>query len=278
MIMKKSLVILAILMTAVPAMATVTLTATQEAMPSPCTVTGLVDISYVNTEPNYVRAFALDITVDGDGNITDINNYFVGECNSTKKGYGIFPGTIAINASGVVTSYGTPVAPAADPCALAGLGHKGITIEMGSLYTGSLHPANSGLLCKLYVSTSAGCNLHVALNAKRGGVVLENPALTASVSLPATLSVVACAGTTTPVCLGDFDLDGWITTDDLSTMMGQMRAAGVANDYSFQCPDAPAICPGDFDGDGWVTTDDLSTMMGEMRAAGVLNDYSFQCP
>jgi len=261
MIMKKVLVILAILVVAVPAMASVTITATQRAG------TKIVDIGYTVTgEPNYMRAIAIDITAS-DQTITDINNYFVGECNATKQGYGIFPGNIAINAQGVVTSYGTPVAPAADPCALGGLGTQGITVEMGSLYTGSLHPANSGILFSI---TTADCTtLSFSVNAKRGGVVMENVA-NPSVTLPTPL-VMVCAQAA--ICKGDFDLDGAVTLDDLAQMVASLDVA-AADEYAYVCPE---FCPGDFDGDGAVTLDDLAQMVASLDLAAA-DEYAYVCP
>ncbi|MFC1676440.1 hypothetical protein ACFL3G_05190 [Planctomycetota bacterium] len=63
---------------------------------------GLVEISYeITGGSNRVRAFALDINVS-DGNIIDVNNYFVGECNATERGYGIFPGGIVMEDPAIV--------------------------------------------------------------------------------------------------------------------------------------------------------------------------------
>ncbi len=127
-----------------------------------------------------VSGFGLNITID-DGNITAISGYHIGESKSGSKGYGIFPGTIDINdTTGMVDSYGNPVAPSSDPCALGGLGTGGITIELGALYTTGNAPNRAGTLCVLTVSDD--CNLTLALNARRGGVVDVNYA-DASVTL-----------------------------------------------------------------------------------------------
>jgi len=282
MIMKKSLVILAILMMAVPAMATVTITAVQEPAAQNCTEPNVVDISYVNTEPNYVRAFALDITADGDGNIMGISSYFVGECNSAKQGYGIFPGTIAINSSGTVTSYGTPVAPAADANALGAIGGKGITIEMGSLYTGTLHPANSGLLCKVYVTTKVGCNLHVALNKKRGGVVTENASANPTVALPAPAQVVACQSNVRP-CNCTYavqDDPDYVTLDDLNAILQALLPTkpdfyiDTTNPNYNACYDGSGI--GAVTPQGYVTLDDLNFVLSILLPTKP--DFYVQCP
>ena len=96
---------------------------------------GKVDINYTDSEASQVRAFALDITVDGSATITAVDPCHTGENNATNRGHGIFPGTIVI-VGGVITNVGTPVAEVADAPGdtLGGLGTGGVTIEMGSLY------------------------------------------------------------------------------------------------------------------------------------------------
>ena len=169
--MKKSIMALVVLLVALPAMATV-ITATHEG-------NRVVSINYnASGDPCNIRAFALDITVDSDANITDINNYHVGESNSSGKGFGIFPGTIDVNATtGDVDDYNIPVAPYSDlpSDTQLGLGTGGITIEMGSLYVGDGNrPDPCGILCKITVD--ADCTLTVAANVSRApnGVVLED--------------------------------------------------------------------------------------------------------
>ncbi|MHC4891032.1 MAG: dockerin type I domain-containing protein [Planctomycetota bacterium] len=98
--------VLAILLFAAPAWATVTISATDLGG-------GEVAISYV-TDGNLPRAFGLDITVT-DGDITACEPNMVGECTATVRGYGIFMGTIAIEADGTISDYGTPVAPSSYP-------------------------------------------------------------------------------------------------------------------------------------------------------------------
>jgi hypothetical protein len=132
-------------------------------------------ITYENTEPNAVRAFAFDITVqdpcgdpNADAHIIDINE---GELNVD---YWVYPGSIDINEAGAVNDVGTPIG---DPCQLpsdtqGGLGTAGITVEMGSLYVGEVNaPASSGVLLKLYVDDN--CLVKMADNVSRGAIVLE---------------------------------------------------------------------------------------------------------
>jgi len=168
--MRMMILALAVLLLAAPALATVTIEATQVGE------TKVVEISYdAETETELVRAFALDITVT-DGNIVEINDFAIGDDNG---GYGIFPGNfsryITVNSTtGDVDDWDvpeyTPVADGADPGAQGGLGTPGITIEMGALYETNA-PLKSGVLCTITVSDD--CTVNLALNGMRGNVVLE---------------------------------------------------------------------------------------------------------
>jgi hypothetical protein len=170
------LTFLALLLT-VPAWAAVNIIATTETVEVAGTPadTDVIVITYENTEPNHVRAFAFDITVQdpcgdpaADAHIVDINE---AELNVD---YWVYPGSIDINDAGLVENVGTPVA---DPCQLpsdteGGLGTAGITVEMGSLYVGETNePATSGILLKVIVDDN--CLLKMADNVSRGAVVME---------------------------------------------------------------------------------------------------------
>ncbi len=177
--MRKFALVVAMLLFVAPAMAAVTVTAT----PSGTDVT----IAWSST-PDIVRAFALDITVDEGAKIT--------ATSSPNSNYYIYPGTIVIDAGGVVTDYNTPVAESGDhPDTQPGLGTGGITIEMGSLYaaTDPVHntpPGTSGNLITVTVDLQGAqdCNLTVALNGARCGMVLENGS-SPSTNLPTTVKV-----------------------------------------------------------------------------------------
>jgi hypothetical protein len=146
------------------------------------------------TDGEKVRAFALDIIAD-TGAIIDITDFIRGESTAEAPGYGIFPANFGryINVdpdTGEVEAWNvddyTPVADPCDPGALGGLGTEGITIEMGALYyptddNSPNAPPNSGTLCKLVLSEET--NLTVALNEARGGVVLTDPEVPATVDL-----------------------------------------------------------------------------------------------
>lgn len=132
---------------------------------------GEADITY-SADAN-MSAFALDVTVDV-GNVNDISNYFVGECDDVNKGYGIFLGTIDILDTGEVNDWGTPIAEVADlpGDTKPGKGSNGVTVEMGALYTPGRRPSRTGTLCTIKVSET--CHVTVTGNVGRGKVVQEN--------------------------------------------------------------------------------------------------------
>ena len=179
--MKKIALVVAMLALVTPVMATT------NAVIDACDLgSGNVAIIY-NVTGGDVSGFGLDITVDS-GTIDAIGGYKIGESNSTSKGYGIFPGTIDINdTTGMVDSYGNPVAPSSDPGALGGLGTGGITIELGAQYTTGNAPNRAGTICTVTVSSS--CNITVALNTTRGGVVDVNYLDATTPGLPRTRHV-----------------------------------------------------------------------------------------
>jgi len=122
--MKKIAIVVAMFMLASPVWAVVDV----NIIPVPIGTTGDVNITYV-ADVN-ISGFGLDITVDSGANITAINNFHIGESNSTATGFGIFPGRIDINdTTGDVDDYGTPVAPGTD-----GRDHK-IVVPIPSVVT-----------------------------------------------------------------------------------------------------------------------------------------------
>ena len=175
-VMKKTILILAMLMLAATARADVTVQATQVGDTNEVAITYLV-----TSEPNLVRAFALDITVVG-ANIVDIKDYFTGESSSDSNGYGIFMGSIDLT-NPAVPVWNNPVAPISYPNSAGEIPGQAITVEMGSLYKGAPNaPANSGLLCTIVVSDD--CNVGLELEGRRGGITMETgDAPTGSVSL-----------------------------------------------------------------------------------------------
>ncbi len=183
--MKRLSLVLALFLLATPALAAVRIVVETDGT--------LAAIKY-ETDGEKVRAFALDILTDA-GTIDGITDFIRGESTAEAPGYGIFPANFAryINVdvdTGEVEAWNVddynPVADPCDPGALGGLGTDGITIEMGALYyptddNSPNAPGNSGTLCKLVLSEEA--NLTVTLNEARGGIVLTDPTVAASVDL-----------------------------------------------------------------------------------------------
>ena len=268
--MRKIVSILTVLLLAAPAMAAVSITVTDN---GDCTAT----ISYSdNGDPNFVRAFALDITVDNDANITAVDAAMAGDCNATDKGYGIFPGSFAreINASDpnwAVPGY-TPVGYTDDlpGDTQPGIDTGGVTVEMGSLYVDGNEPPASGDLCTVTVSND--CNMTVTVNAGRAGVVLEDatavtPNLTGATGVPVVCDV-GCA------CMGDMNRDGWKMLPDLYMLVGKFNVAGPP----YQIPSTSPLFDecGDMNGDGWLMLPDLYMLVGQFNVAGP--PYQIQCP
>ena len=176
--MRILMLIVAALLIAAPAMATVEIGVTDLGG-------GEAAITYNCTAGEDVRAFALDITID-KGTIDDVKDFNTGESTVPGGGFGIFPGNfrdyIVPTAPDFDDPNYTPVAPGGDPDALGDLGGSGITVELGSLYVDANAPGASGTL--LVIVTSDGdCNVCVVVNSSRGSVVLED-ANAAATNLP----------------------------------------------------------------------------------------------
>ena len=155
----KKMLVLVVLAFAVPAMADVTLSVTDNG-----TNDGWFTIGYdADTGDPLPRAFGIDIIADSDATICDVN---VAGCEP----FDIYMGTF-----GGESGTGSPVAPYDDPGAAGAMGTGAITIEMGSLYVGGPNaPAYAGNLIKVKVNKS--CNITLQGNSARAGsgVILED--------------------------------------------------------------------------------------------------------
>ncbi len=177
--MKKLILVLAILAIAAPAFAAVDVNLVKVATAND------VNIVYRNGEGAQLpRAFALVITTDSNAVIWDVNASKVGESNSTKKGYGIFPAKIVIDSCGVVSNWGSPIADANDPLPSGAdqiLPSQKLVLEFGSLYPAADHnqaPDPCGTIARLRINcvgSTGEVNIVMTDEAAiRGGVVLEN--------------------------------------------------------------------------------------------------------
>jgi hypothetical protein len=226
--MKKMIFALVVLLVAAPAWAT-EVTLTCEQVPG----TTDVEISY-STDGTLPRAFGLDISVT-DGNIVACEPAMVGECNSVVKGFGIFPGTIMIDAVGNVTDYGSPVAPQTDlpGDTQPGLGTSAITVELGSLYVDGNAPDPCGLVCTITVTKN--CDVTAVANVSRAGngVVLEDPDEVATVNLASCTVVVDCFYEGMVDCCGNTvtaaDVATWVSLGKPNCWCDACHCRGDAN-------------------------------------------------
>jgi len=270
----KKIMALLVLCLAVPALATVTITAVDQGG-------GVVAINYAVSDASLVRAFALDISVTGGAKITQLvaASYKTnGASTAASKGYGIYPGTIDINSTtGVVAAYGTPVAPATDPGAAGALNSAAITLELGSVYKGDANkPATSGTLCKLKVDKTT--TMSAVLNATRGGIVMEDTTLTPTVVLPTNVAITvsACA------CWGDIAggaggiPDGKVTTADMNkllSLLGPYKSVGYKRTIpaGYDCADIAGGAGGIRD--GFLSTADMNkllSLLGPYKSVGYI--------
>ncbi|MFA6426616.1 MAG: hypothetical protein WCW64_10625 [Phycisphaerae bacterium] len=193
--MKKLVLVLAIALIVAPSFGALTLTLERQG------TTNKVDLKYSDANAlNLPRGFALTVSVSGGAAIDAVTAAKIGVSTQAAPGYGIFPGTIVINGSGVVTDNGSPLAAAGDPGALDQvMPSSSFVIELGSLYapvtpgTDVNSPLTAGTLCTFDVNCAAATgDISISVAEEevlRGGIVLENgampnPALTASLPYP----------------------------------------------------------------------------------------------
>jgi len=217
--MKKIAVVMALLMIAAPALATVTVTAT--CVTDPNTERGWVVVSYT-ADGNDVRAFALDITVS-DGAIVDFEGL--------SDDYWIAPGSVEIE-EGEILYGGEILASDEFPGTLPGLDSNGITIEMGSLYGPDENdPNNSGELFRFLVDSE--CDVSIAENTIRGGVVMEDPDEDPGLVLVGCHSPGPCMGDIADDFGFTLEPDGNVNLGDLFFVVNEMNAQYPAGDPSF---------------------------------------------
>jgi hypothetical protein len=268
--MKNIVLALIVLAIATPASADVVISVS--AGPGPNDVT----ISYdAGSEPNNVRAFGLEIVVhDPCVTIEDIN--------CVNADYYVYPGSIEIDASGIVIDWGSCWCSGSYPGTPDEPNHK--TIEMGSLYVGEANaPASSG---DLAILTLGGCDdngdvtIGVLENAIRGGIVMENPYEVVTVTspgatLPTNLACCNCGTCWSPTeCAGqpwcDCNCDGQCNLADLFCFKASFGAGA---------PWAGNQCCADFNHDQSVNLGDLFVLKAGFGSSGYVPSTGNQnCP
>ncbi|MBC8481801.1 MAG: hypothetical protein H8D47_03965 [Planctomycetes bacterium] len=188
--MKKVLFLMALLAMAVPAMAGVTVSVTDNA-------DGTATIGYDSTDAN-VATFGIDVTVDA-GVIVSVTPAKKGFSDGSGLGYGIFPGSFrdnidAGNPNWANVNY-TPLGAAGDPGVLAGLGTDEVTLEFATIYEAGFQPLKTGVLCT--VEVSANCNMTVTANGSSAGIVLVGGG---AATIDALATGVPITGASVPPC------------------------------------------------------------------------------
>jgi len=278
--MKKLLFLIALLMLAIPAQAAVNITLLRAG--------NQVTVRYaVVSEPNLIRAMALDITVDNGVIKAAPTNMSTGAPpypSGAGADYRVYPGSAGIDindTTGEVDDYGTMVA---DPCDFpsdtkGGYGTNGVTIEAGSLYAptgpGSPNaPPASGEVFKFWVCQD--CNITVAENIIRGGVVMEDPDYSPTLNLPITLNVDIDRWGACATCFGDASGDGWVRVNDISTLVSLLTPYGPQ--YRIYYTDANYRTCGDINQDAWIKINDISYLVGLLTPYGPQYRFPKACP
>jgi hypothetical protein len=232
--MRKIIFALVVLMLAAPAWSEVLITTAQVGgEPN-------VIVSFVNSEGQHVRAFALDIVVESSEN----PDLVISAVECLSDDYYVYPGSIQIT-DNEVTSPGSCVCDDSYDDTLAGIDSNGVTIEMASLYSPNdpdhnVAPQDSGDLVKLTLSDCGGdVTITITANELRGKVVMED-ATSVDPNAPAGAAALPGCG-----CMDDEDPDyaNWVT-------------AGEPNCWCYDCFDC-----GDNTGDCTLTFGDVSTLI-----------------
>ena len=214
-----------------------------------------VVVSYdVSNEPNLVRIFTLDVTVDNNAKIVKA------PLESFSPNYSVYPGSIQVDpVTGAIIDDGSPVANKSQYAqgsqaydgTLPGIDTGGMTVEMGSLYVDAQDaPQASGELFRFFVDKS--CNVSIAANTVRKGVVLENIAQITTLNSPGCTVTMACA-----TCMGDLNGDGWLSPGDVSSLVSLLLP--YQSSY-YWTPAPPGTC-GDMTTDGWLSPGDISGLV-----------------
>ncbi len=249
--MKRLMCLLVALMVA-PAMAGVTISVVDNGDLT-ADIVVVADGDDADANGSLIAGIALDVSVDA-GQILEVSNYKItGESVVGDKGYGIFLGTITFTGDDpvMIENTGTPVAPADAPDNPPQLPGPACVLEFGALYDQAVPeaaPEATTVLCTITVSEA--CNMTLAANSTRGGVVrIGGGAVTADfVGGPIT-------GQTGPACWnnscqtsGDANGDGLISALDVQALL---NAWGGAYD--------PCV---DFNRDGLVSALDVQVLIG----------------
>jgi len=286
--MKKVLLGLLVLACAVPAFSAIDITLVQGVGAD----ANLIKVNYACTAGEKVRAWAIDLAVTdkalNTGSIlrqgltrpaADDANYYVTPTNAGFTSLGS-PSTLR------VWSYGSPT---------VSTDANGCTIEMASLYAANdpcvahkFAPPASGTLISFRVQSDPnykkiGCDGAVTVsitgvNAKRGGVVLEN-GTTASVNLPGPLTMQFYTGPLSWLspaqAWGDATGDGACNTQDLLKLRQAWLTTSTGSPHGTLT--GQYNCNADFNRNGSVNTQDLLILRQKWQMTGMAT-CPLNCP
>jgi hypothetical protein len=252
---------------------------------TPTNTGGKFNVNYAyDTVGSFPRAFALDISTTV-GTITGVTATKVGESVVGSTGFGIFPGTIAIDSTGSVTSNGSPVAPQSDlpSGTLAGLGTSAVTVELGSLYASSAaKPANSGTILTVSIALSSAdpsrtATITIAPNVARGGVVLEDGTSAAGIGSTCNLLIPGCG---CGPCKGDVNGSGKIDNADVIALVGKLNSyGGTKAAKTISSTNINFSLAGDVNSDNVNTNADVIKIVGWLNSyGGTKSAKSINCP
>jgi hypothetical protein len=267
--MKKFALALMVLAITVPASATVVLTSAVGAGAD----ANLVTISYNCNAGEKVRAFALDVNAGG--------KLLVGSAQAVSTEYYVYPGSIQFAVTGggetYISDLGTP---------MANQTVAGGVVEMASLYAASdpnhtSAPPSSGGLVKFRINCPPGpVTVKITLNTQRGGVVLEDPNVIPTVTLPADL-VVCPSGT--PPCwscpgqpLGDTNGSGTINATDYFNFKKSYGTGSATHPHGTGAGQYNCCC--DFNKDLKVNATDYFTFKKNYGKTGLGTCADISCP
>jgi len=203
--MRKVLLIVTMLLAVSSVMASVDINVVQEGTYSTPDGNKAAILRVGYTGSTHVRAFALNLSIDSNCTFWNIYDFNVGENNSAKQGYGIFPGRFRafVNPATPDACYMNaypngnynPLTAWNDPGTTnTGIGYHTIIVEMGYLgATDANRPAQTGTLFRIDVNANGftgTAHLTVSADTMRGGVVdKDTNATTTDTNLPFTVDV-----------------------------------------------------------------------------------------
>lgn len=262
--MKKVLPILLVIAMALPAMATVTITAVDNG-------DGTVTIGYVADAGEVIRGAGIKLTVGAGDEVDGVVDALAPDAASPFNAYIDYYAEF-----GVTELPGTGAHPVADPAAAGPLAlpaaeavfSAGVLDESGN--TGGAE--GTGILCTITLVDGSDADgfavLTIAEDALRGGVVGDG--FTADqVVYPAALTIEIPGD----ICLGDLNGDGFKNTFDMSLLVNKLMAKGAP--YNIPSTDPAYQEAADLNADGYCNTFDMSMLVNMLSAAGA--PYNIPC-